>query len=430
MDEQKPGTFTVSTPFGDVQLDVRAVTSGTAAMLTRDASTQLMNETKALAEVKDFKSRLDTGIFNSVEVDQLRSDDCLIKGLMYMPGITLNHSDPGVGKSFTALDLAFHVALGRATWCGFRIKRRVRVLYIYSEGGSRLWKRRDAWLTRNAADSTEAAELAEWMHFYPRSVPLTGSESIVDALLERIKNEKYGLIIFDTWATSTTGADENSAGAMGVALERLGRIRDEAEAAILVIHHDNKGGGYRGSTSLDGYVDTRLHTTREGSAADRKIKITIEKQRDDASGIARKGHLDIVSLGVDEDGDPITSVVFVYGEPATSEESPTPAEKRKVFDMQAVAESIWLYIQATANDPDDDAWSSSDIARKPHTSLVGTQAQRKKAIERMKADKVLYLKKCRKTRENGRALPFERLVPCVDAEGRFAQLSKLLESVD
>jgi hypothetical protein len=59
------------------------------------------------------------------------------------------HSDPGVGKSICALDLAFCVGPGFIEWCGYKIERQARVLYIFSEGLARLWKRRDAWLKRH-----------------------------------------------------------------------------------------------------------------------------------------------------------------------------------------------------------------------------------------------------------------------------------------
>jgi hypothetical protein len=39
------------------------------------------------------------------------------------------HSDPGVGKSICAMDLAIRVGLGLTEWCVHKIKWRARVLY-------------------------------------------------------------------------------------------------------------------------------------------------------------------------------------------------------------------------------------------------------------------------------------------------------------
>jgi hypothetical protein len=35
-----------------------------------------------------------------------------------------------------------------------------------------------------------------------------------------------------------------------------------------MVHHDNRQGAFRGSSAIDGYVDTRLHAARDG---DREI---------------------------------------------------------------------------------------------------------------------------------------------------------------
>ncbi len=68
-------------------------------------------------------------------------------------------------------------------------------------------------------------------------------------------------------------------------LNRCGRIRDEAQAAVLIVHHDNRQGAFRGSSAIDGYVDTRLHARARRGARRWRVAITVEKQRDDEDGI-------------------------------------------------------------------------------------------------------------------------------------------------
>ena len=86
-----------------------------------------------------------------------------------------------------------------------------------------------------------------------------------------------------------------------------GRIRDEVQAAVFIVHHDNRQGAFCGSSAIDGYVDMRLHAKRDDERGDRRVAITVEKQRDDEDGITLMAQLEVVDLGVDEDGDPITS---------------------------------------------------------------------------------------------------------------------------
>jgi hypothetical protein len=64
-------------------------------------------------------------------------------------------------------------------------------------------------------------------------------------------------------------------------------------------------------------VDTRLHAARDGERDDRRIAITVEKQRDDEDGITWLAQLEVVDLAVDEDGDSITSVVWTHLPDAT-----------------------------------------------------------------------------------------------------------------
>lgn len=148
--------------------------------------------------------------------------------------------------------------------------------------------------------------------FYPEPIPLNASEAYVDAVVKHAKSNGYGLIVIDTWATANAGSDENAVGLMQVSLNRCGRIRDEVQAAVLLVHHDNRQGAFRGSSAIDGYVDTRLHAARDGEREDRRVAITVEKQRDDENGITWMAQLEVVDLGVDEDGDLITSVVWTH----------------------------------------------------------------------------------------------------------------------
>ena len=58
------------------------------------------------------------------------------------------------------------------------------------------------------------------------------------------------------------------------------------QAAMLMVHHDNRQGAFRGSSAIDGYVDTRLHAgPRDREREERRVAIKVEKQRDDEDGI-------------------------------------------------------------------------------------------------------------------------------------------------
>jgi hypothetical protein len=256
------------------------------------------------------------------------------------------HSDPGVGKSICAMDLAFCVGLGLTEWCGYKIKRPVRSLYIFSEGVARLWKRRDAWLKKHGYT---VEVLRGKVDFYPEPIPLNVSEAYVDAVVKHAQSNGYGLIVIDTWATANAGSDENAVGLMQQSLNRCGRIREEVQAAVLMVHHDNRQGAFRGSSAIDGYVDTRLHASRDGEREDRRVAIKVEKQRDDEDGITWMAKLEVMDLGVDEDGDPITSVVWTHLPDAT------PNSKSKEASHEQI---VWDFIR-----DHDGEFKKSDIPK-------------------------------------------------------------------
>jgi hypothetical protein len=275
-----------------------------------DRVRQLVRDEEAVGFAAAFESK----IIDAACIATPGHQPYLVKKLIYLPGITMLHSDPGVGKSICAMDLAFRVGLGLTEWCGYKIKWRVRVLYIFSEGMARLWKRRDAWLKKHGYT---VDHLRGWVDFYPEPIPLNASEAYVDTLITYARQHGYRLIVIDTWATANAGSDENAVGLMQQSLNRCGRIRDEVQAAVLLVHHDNRQGAFRGSSAIDGYVDTRLHAARDGEREDRRVAIKVEKQRDDEDGITWMAQLEVVDLGVDEDGDPITSVVWMHLPDAT-----------------------------------------------------------------------------------------------------------------
>lgn len=245
---------------------------------------------------------LPDGFLSLDDVDAWASDDYVVKHLLDRPSVAFLHGDPKVGKSFIALDLAIRVALG-LEWCGRRV-RPTSVLYVYSEGGSRLWRRRNAWRARYGELDVE-----DQLIIYPRPIKLVGAEEPVRALLEWARERAFGMVVFDTWATATAGGNENAAGEVGTALERAGWFRDDLGAAVLFVHHDGKSGGYRGSTAIDGYGDTRIHATRTDDGA---IQLVTESQRDHLES-TWYGRLETQDWGaLDSDGDPVTSAAFVY----------------------------------------------------------------------------------------------------------------------
>lgn len=214
-----------------------------------------------------FRARL----VNGLEITRLPPPTPLIAGLLFSPSVACLYGPSGSGKSFLAVDLACAVATGR-DWLGRPSHAGGGgVLFVAAEGVGGLGARVDAWCAHHGR--TDIDRVA-WL---PTPVNLANYEA-VDGLCEIVDDGNYDLVVFDTLARCTAGADENSAKDMGLVVGALDRIRDAADACVMVIHHSGMdlARGARGSTALLGAVDTELQVTGDGAT----ISVRNTKQKD------------------------------------------------------------------------------------------------------------------------------------------------------
>lgn len=249
------------------------------------------------ASIHDFARRLGDG------------RGYVVKGLLERASYAVLYGDPGVGKSFLALDVGYHVAAGKP-W----MNRRViggPVLYLAFEGTGGMAK-------RAAALEHHYGSLAGVpLHIEPAHWNLTDSAQRKDfaARVAEIMAEDFGgkhpvLIVVDTLARAFRG-DENSAADIGAFNASVGHLIDRTGACTLVIHHSgkNKSAGARGSSALLGAVDTELE------AAAGELRAT--KQRDAETGAAIGFQLRPLLVGEDADGDDVMSCVVLPGAAGT-----------------------------------------------------------------------------------------------------------------
>ncbi len=70
------------------------------------------------------------------------------------------------------------------------------------------------------------------------------------------------LVIIDALVDVMLGGDENAAKDVQPVFARLRALADQYRAAVIVIHHANKSGDYRGSSAMLGAVDLMLTVER------------------------------------------------------------------------------------------------------------------------------------------------------------------------
>ena len=159
------------------------------------------------------------------------------------------------------------------------------------------------------------------------------------------------LVIFDTLSRSIPGGDENKAEDMTKVISAADKIRDTFRAATLYVHHTGKdpAKGARGHSALFAAADMVMLINEHMG--------TLEKVRDGVAGERFAFRLDVHQLGLDADGDPVTTcLISELGPPAAA-----PAKRRKpVGKRQQVVLEV---IRRHANEIQDVSPGSSIIPR-------------------------------------------------------------------
>lgn len=219
----------------------------------------------------------------------------LIKGLLDQGAMTVLYGESNTGKTFVAMDMAYHVSRG-LPWGGMRVER-MGVLYVAAEGGVGARKRAAALLRRHGPAGDD-------FRYLLAPVDLLRADGDLRPLAEAACGAGgVGLIVIDTLSRAMAGGDENSSVDMGAMVKSLDTLRKATGAHVMVVHHSGKdrARGARGHSLLRAATDTEIEV------ADGAISVT--KQRDLDKAWSSAFALDVVQLGADADGDPITSCI-------------------------------------------------------------------------------------------------------------------------
>jgi hypothetical protein len=251
----------------------------------------------------------------------------LIKGLLDQGAMTVLYGESNVGKTFVAMDIAYHIARGR-NWAGLRTTQ-LPVLYVAAEGGQGARRRAAALKNRYGPAGDD-------FHYLMHPVDLLRPNADLSQLLEMIGqlSKRPGLIVVDTLSRALAGGDENSSTDMGALVAHIDRLRKRTGAHILIVHHSGKdtSKGARGHSLLRAATDTEIEI-RDG-------QIAVTKQRDLDGSWSSVFELDVVELGRDSDGDPVTSCVISLGIDDTGAE-PAVTEAQLALISELVPDGTW-----------------------------------------------------------------------------------------
>ena len=223
----------------------------------------------------------------------------LIKDVLPAQGVSQLYGASMSGKTYLAVDMAISIAEGRADWYGFRV-RQAPVLYISLEGKRGFVRRIEAHEIYHDRQAPDALRLL----FQQMSI---NSARDVEDLAAVVP--KGALVIIDTQAKASVGADENSSRDMGEIMSGAQTLADANDGMVMLIAHTGKdlNKGVRGHSSQIAALDTAIVVSGEGNYREWRV----EKVKDGIGGEVKSFTLESVSLGFDEDGDEIRSAVAV-----------------------------------------------------------------------------------------------------------------------
>lgn len=231
----------------------------------------------------------------------------LVKGVLDKKSVSCIYGAPGGAKTFVAMDMALAISKGEQ-WHG-RKTTQGAVLYIVLEGHRGFERRVQALkLTGKLPPGTPFATMLQPLRLFdPDHI-----EDLKQAIknIETEKGFRFNLIVIDTLAHAMAGTDENATMDMMAAVEGMQELVSGTDTSIMIVHHSGKdtSKGSRGNSSLKGAVDSEFECNKAPDT-EKGFILKTTKQKDMDGSASFPFRLKVVELGLDEDGDPVTSCV-------------------------------------------------------------------------------------------------------------------------
>lgn len=288
---------------------------------TREALLDLVNK------LSDWKPAPYKSQFGAVRWSERRNGiaktyDWAIKGLVPHGKSVLIYGESQCGKSFEAFDMAMHVARG-LPFAGRKCKQ-LGVVYCAAEKGEGFIPRMEAYGEHHGIADEEDVPFV----VLTKPVDLWSEDATTDKMIDEALalsagwNVPLGVYVLDTYQAATPGASIIKDEDVTTIYKRCQRIMERTGAGVWILHHKNAHGTIRGSLVLWNAIETTIEIevlkvgtkpsdTQERLDEDKRPirRATVRKQSEGVKGDHWDFVLRQVTLGVDVDGDNITSCV-------------------------------------------------------------------------------------------------------------------------
>ena len=234
------------------------------------------------------------------ELQALPPTEYHIKNILPKTGISAVYGPSMSGKSFFIIDLLSHLALGKE-WYGNKVNA-CHVTYLALEGAGGICNRMTAWERKHGLNLPDSFRVITQQFHLMDAQNVSKLASSINS-----SHQNGGIVVIDTLNRSSPNADENISKDMGVILNNTQLLQMQTDCHILLVHHTGKdtSKGLRGHSSLLAALDAAIEikTSQSGRVW------TLLKSKDGKDGIAHPFRLEVIQLGVDQDGEEVSSCV-------------------------------------------------------------------------------------------------------------------------
>jgi hypothetical protein len=353
------------------QSSAAPVTGGTLYKMATDAgwvdvpTADDFDDISNVPEVVDVPNPQRFAVLKPSEFHSVASPGWFIKGVLPVADLAVFYGASGSGKSFFTFDMVCAVARGEP-WRTRRVKQ-ARVVYIVAEGSGGFRNRIKAYATRH--DIPEDS-----LGIIPAAPNFLDKKDVRDVIAAVQAFGTCSIVVVDTWAQVTPGANENSGEDMGKALSHCRALSKATGAMVVLVHHSGKDAakGARGWSGLRAAADCELEVVRDGDS--RVATITKLKDGDDSPAFGFK--LVSVPVGVDEDGDAVTSCVVEEAEVSVVSGGANQDKRRRMGDNERIIlDTVEFLFERDGEWPMVDTLVNEAVERSPESTT--RTAQRK-----------------------------------------------------
>jgi phage/plasmid primase-like uncharacterized protein/KaiC/GvpD/RAD55 family RecA-like ATPase len=276
-------------------------------------------------------------VFGDELGSEYEAPDELVEGLMAIGESVVVYGDSNSGKTFWALSVATSIASG--TDCYGRKTDPGLVIYLASEAPASIRSRMQAIKKYHGCSLENLAMVPVPLNFHA-----SGDQDAHDVIelvkaVEQMKGKPVRLIIGDTLARMSAGANENSGEDMGPVMARFDQVAAATGATMMIIHHNGKDAakGSRGWSGIRAHIDTEIEVTEKDGV--RSASVTKQRQLP-SKGETIYFRLDVIEMGTTKFGSAATTCVAVPdSEAATTKPHKKPTKHDE--NVRTIERSWW-----------------------------------------------------------------------------------------